>query len=110
MPTQILIDDEQVTLAVTASAKDAKGVKVPGAVAFDAAPEWVSDNANVINVVPSTDGLSANCVAGLPGSTSITVNGKVAGKAVSRTYAFEVRVGPPASVDLDLSAGPVSKQ
>jgi len=81
-----LADNEQVTISV--DPVDSKGFDVTGDTIT-----YTSADPSVIAVQPASDGLSVLCVAGNPGSTTVTISdGTITG-----TEAFDVTAGPVAS-------------
>lgn len=87
---------------------DKKGQSTGQPVKFDAAPTWASSNPNVATVTLNADGASGDVVAGVPGTTTISVTGTLNGQAVSGSD--DLTVTPGAPVQIALQAGPVSEQ
>ena len=81
-----LADSQQVTISV--DPVDSKGFDVTGDTIT-----YTSADPTIIAVQPASDGLSVLCVAGNPGSTTVTISdGTITG-----TEAFDVTTGPVAS-------------
>jgi hypothetical protein len=93
-----LHDDEQVTLTV--QAKDAKGFDVA-----DTGLTWTVDNDTVASIEVSDDGESCTILAGVPGSTVVTVTD---GAAITATKAVDVVPGGVATITI--AEGEVTKQ
>lgn len=63
-------NEQQVTVAIQPQTHKGKPAKLDGV------PEWLSDNSDVVTLVPSADGLSCLIKAnGIPGSANVQVTG-----------------------------------
>lgn len=82
---------------------DAKGIQVP----VDGVPAWASSNDAVATVAPSADGLSADIVAGVPGTVtiSVTADAQIGDGVTPIAGTLDVTVGPSAAISVEIVAG-----
>jgi hypothetical protein len=103
---QPLTDNQKVTFSI--SPKDAKG----NPAAVDGVPVWTNSNPLVGTLTPAADGLSAEFVASIPGTTTVAAKADAdLGAGVTDLAATaDVTVVPGAAVTMDLTAGDPSDQ
>jgi hypothetical protein len=101
-----LTDNQKVTFALTPL--DAKNQ--PAAV--DGVPAWTNSNPAVGTLTPAADGLSAEFVAAIPGTTTIGVSADAdLGAGVTAIAGSEdIVVSPGAAITIALTAGPITDQ
>lgn len=101
-----LKDNEKVTLSITPV--NAKGNPAP----LDGVPVWTTENPSVVAITPSADGLSCECVAGVSGSSVVTVSGDAdMGEGVTKVAgSITFDVTPGAAVSIVIVPGTVSNQ
>ncbi len=95
-----LTDNQKVTFSI--APKDRKG----NPATLDGAPVWTNSNPNVGDLTPAADGLSAEFVAKIPGTTTIAVTADAdLGTGVTDIAASaDVTVIPGAAETLELTA------
>lgn len=94
-----MLDSQQVTASL--QAVDAKGQPVPNPT-FDNPPAWTVDQPTVMAITPSADGLSCLCVAGIPGTATLTVAASVGGAPFTGTLPVQVTPGAAAAISIGL--------
>ena len=100
--TMILVDTQEVDLAIKPVDKKGNAAQVEGV------PVWVSSDPTVIEIIPSTDGLSAVAKAGILGQAqvSVTVDADLGEgvRNISGVLDFDVVAGEAVSLSVITSA------
>jgi hypothetical protein len=94
---------------VTIKPVDRKGNPAP----VDGTPTWLTDNADVVALEPSNDGLSCKVTAvGIPGTASIqvTADADLGSGVVPIVGITDVEVTPAPATTIVLTPGPVTDQ